>query len=282
MNTDEGGVTGTNRFQWIQPVHRLGDTELFIDSDALRQALAWQVATELVRRHPTRLRLYMGDIHQYGPALIPMIDLGEQGPTRQWGELFLMTWGEGCHITPTSLAQRVGFDDHLFADGRFNWLDVLLAPDRRQYVVAELERQAGLRPPARTPSTTRATIGARLVSAFFSKTALAPQFRWGATNARVESDDGIFLDEQMLNAMPAVKSDWARRDQKDMWSTARYWFICHGNPESGETWAPVAAVDFVSGILWSTDGTRRDLMALYTKHNRKIDALVSRYLPPTQ
>lgn len=265
----------TERFRWFEPAHALGENRLMVESDALRQALVWQVAAELIRRHPKTLRLHMADIHQYGPALIPM-QFNRHG---QWQALHLMTWGKGMHITPC------GQD---WSSGRFNWLDVLLTPDRRTYVVEQLERQAGLTPPTTTPPTASTTIGARFVAAFMAKTALAPALKWLAVNGLVEDDEDRSPANELFEAMPAVQTDWSRRDLEEEWSTSRYWFLLpylsewDSDPANPPYPPPVAAIDFVTGTLWTPDGKHRDLMSEYSKHGRHIDALVSRHLPPTQ
>lgn len=260
----------TEPFQWLEPAHSMGE-RLAIRSEALRQALAWQVAAELVRRHPKTLRLSMAYIHQYGPALMPM-ELRADG---HWHALYFLTWGTGAHITP------VGRD---WSNGRFNWMDVLLAPDRRAYVVQEMERQVGITSPSTTPPSTTSTIGIRFIAAFMAKTALAPRVKWLAVNALIEDDDGTAPAEKLLAAFPAVQADWASRDAEGEWATSRYWFVVPVESPSDDVYeaAPVAAVDFVSGTLWTSDGKRRDLMAEFVKHGRHVDALVSRYLPPTQ
>lgn len=274
-SNEEQNVRAIDRLQWLEPTHSLGETRVTVESDALRQALAWQVAAELVRRHPATLRLYMAYIHQYGPALIPM-ELRHDG---QWHALQLMTWTKGMHITPA---------EQDWSNGRFNWLDVLLAPDRREYVVEQLERQSGLVPPGTTPPTTSATIGVRFVAAFMAKTALAPTLKWVAVNGLVEDDDGASPAADLFETMRAVQIDWSGRDLEDQWSTIRYWFLLphsseeDSGPADPKVPQPVAAIDFCSGTLWTPDGERRDLMAEYAKHGRRVDALVSCYLPPTQ
>lgn len=249
---------------------------LLIESDALRQALAWQVAVELIRRHPDTLRLSMAFIHQYGPALVTK-QLQASGT---WRPVHLMTWGKGAHIT----LDGVTSPDGGVQEGRFNWLDVLLAPNRRDYVVAGLERQAGLTPPRSTPATTKQSIGIRLVSAFLAKTALAPTMRWVAVNGLIEDDDGDSPAGDLFAAIPAVYDDWiAPRASPDEWSTSRYWFILPNDEESaGYDRPPVAALDFISGALWTAEGKTHDLMADYAASGRRLDPLVSRLLPPTQ
>ena len=270
-SNDERNTRQSEQFQWLEPTHSLGESRLTIESDALRQALVWQVAAELVRRHPTTLRLHMAYIHQYGAALIPKVSRRDG----HWQALHLMTWGKGMHITPTEQA---------WSNGRFNWLDVLLAPDRRTYVVEQLERQSGLTPPGTTPPTTSATIGARFIAAFLAKTALGPSLNWVVLNGLVEDDDGPSPNDGLFAAVPAVHADWVGRDPEDEWATSRYWFVVptDNRSDTSPNAPPVATVDFVSGTLWTPDGKRRDLMTEYIKHGRHVDALVSRYLPPTQ
>jgi hypothetical protein len=218
------------------------------------QALAWWIAAEFVRRHPEAEPRIM-EHHWYGV----MLDVGVGGV-----ELSLASHG---HLTPHV--------DSCDMDQRLNWLDVLLAENRRAQVIEPLERVLGLPSPKRTPPTTRTSVGPRLLAAFFAKTALRP-LAWQACCGYICShwDDECWPVERLFAAMPAVDTDRRKRRNE-----ADYWFICRSRDllEPGE---PVAAVDIVTGRAWSRSGTVVDLMERYEQVGRSVDALASAVLPP--
>ena len=74
------------------PLHVTGE-QVTVPSHAMRQALAWWVGAELVRRHPNELRLVETFPHQYGPALTVWQKAadGRGGKPR-----LLLTLGKGC------------------------------------------------------------------------------------------------------------------------------------------------------------------------------------------
>ena len=243
----------TMHFEVREPVHGLGEP-LMLPSLAMRQALAWWLATELVRRHP-REAPSIDEEHRYGV----MLDVSVAGR-----RISLATDG---HITPHV--------EPLDMDSRLNWLDVLLAEDRRTYVVEQVERVLGLESPRRTPQTTNVSVGPRLLAGFLSKTALQP-LQWQACcGYRYFHDDGSSPFEQMFEAMPAVDAD--RRAGRH--AEGDYWFLCRTRDmwEPGE---PVAAVDVVSGRAWSGEVGPINLMTKYEQLGRSLDALVSAVLPP--
>ena len=57
-----------DRMTFEEPLHSLGE-RLPLTSFALMQALAWQLGSELVRRHPGVVRLNQEFPHHYGRAL---------------------------------------------------------------------------------------------------------------------------------------------------------------------------------------------------------------------
>src|SRR6478609_8707647 len=126
-----------------------------VASYAMRQALAWWVAAELIRRHPTHVRV-RESCYPYD-----CLSLQRRSST-QWQLVALLGQDLGHHITPLNWGDSE----------RFNWTEVLLAPDRRAYVVAQLELLEGLIPPASTPPTTATSIGPRLIAAFMGRSAL--------------------------------------------------------------------------------------------------------------
>lgn len=249
-----------------EPLHSIGE-RLAVPTFALRQALAWSVGAELVRRHPGQLRLIEVFPHQYGPAL----GVWSPGEGRGSGQhLGLLTIAAGAHITPST----VGWDR-----GRFNWLDVLLAENRRTYVVSQLEPVFGLNTPTETPATQASSIGYRAIAAFLERTALGAD-RWVINGGATEDDDSVGVEEQMFQAMPAAKADIANHDpDTHPWHMAesRYWFGCPIH--KGQPQPPTFAVDVVDGVVWR-DSEPVDLMERYRALDRKLDAVVSDAFPP--
>lgn len=254
------------QIEFDEPLHSIGE-RLHVPTFALRQALAWSIGAELVRRHPGQLRLIEVLPHQYGPAVAPW----SPGAGRDFGRtLGVLTLGAGMHITPFT----TGWDR-----GRFNWLDVLLAENRRKYVVHQLESLFGLTTPTKTPVSQPSSIGYRAIAAFLERTALGAD-RWVINGGAREDDDDVSADQTMFDAMPAVKGDISNHDPlTHPWHLveSRYWFGCpihKGTPQP-----PTFAVDVVDGVVWrGTEAT--DLMGSYQARNHQLDAVVSHTFPP--
>lgn len=258
-----------NRITFEEPLHSIGE-RLFIPSFAMRQALAWVVAAEFVRRHPNDLRVVEAHVHQYGTA-VTLFGRGARG-FGDGSPVAFLTLGESFHITP------LGVD---WEAGRFNWLDVLLTRDRRSYVVQQLERVLNLEAPTVTPRTEESTVGARLVAAFLERTALGPT-RWTVLNGATVDDDDASPAGDLFGFMPEVAIDRLKYEPADHpWSLveSRYWFVCPVS-NTDQAQAPVAAVDVAAGLAWASQG-RVELLPLYRQLGGKIDALVSAVLPPT-
>jgi len=257
----------TRRVWHDDGIHEFGE-RVFVPSFALRQALAWWVGAELVRRHPATIRLIEVFPHQYGSALTVWDT--SQGEDPSGRALAFLTVGESFHITP--LVEPA-------LEGRLNWMDVLLAPNRRFDVVERLEGQLRLTPPAATPSTTAASIGPRVIAAFLQRTALERN-RWVVTNGAFEEDDGTGTRHVLFDLMPEVAADRDRhqpgRHPLDLVET-RYWFL--GPIKDDEAGLPVRAVDTTDGRIW-LDGRCVSLMDEFQRHGRNLDRVVSAVMPP--
>ncbi len=252
-----------------EPLHTTGE-HLYVRSFAMRQALAWWVAAELTRRHPTQLRVVEAHVHQYGMA-VTVVSRGTSG-LDGWTVAAFLTLGESFHITP---------DHSDWSRGRFNWLDVLLAADRRGYVVNQLESVLALSPPRATPPTAASSVGVRLISTYLDRTALGPT-RWVFLNGATVDDDSGSPAERLFEALPEVHADRAHHTADDaVWHMVetRYWFLCPVNA-ADEAGPPVAAVDTAAGIAWNEHG-RIELLPAYHRVGNKIDALASQVFPPT-
>lgn len=250
---------------FAEPLHTLGE-HLQLPSHSMRLALAWQVGAELVRRHPDNLRLIETFPHQYGPALtVWQMEAGSSGLP-----VLLMTLGEWTHITPLGTNWDAG---------RFNWLDVLLADNRRAYVVAQLESVLGLSAPVATPATTEASIGPRVLAAFLARTALTPH-RWAVAGGVFVDDDGQGTHEELFQAMPLVANDTTKHRPAEhplALAESRYWFI--GPVKDGSLSVPVVAMDMFAGRAWRGE-SEVDLLALYRRRGDKLDPVVNDVFPP--
>ncbi len=126
-----------------EPEHRFGE-QLEVGDYALVDTISWWVAAELIRRHPKDLTVL--ELHPSG-GLMDCLGVGfrPDSPSAhdREGQFIYLARDPGGHITVNS----AGGD-------RFNWVEVLLARDRRAYVVKQIEREFGLKSPKATPSTT--------------------------------------------------------------------------------------------------------------------------------
>ncbi|WP_371811096.1 hypothetical protein [Tessaracoccus sp. MC1865] len=222
-----------------------------------------------MRRHPDSLRLIEVFPHQYGPALTvwktPEGRIGSHGHP-----LALLTLGAEMHITPLGEAAL---------EGRLNWLDVLLAPDRRFDVVERLEVQLHLSPPASTPTTRAMSIGPRVIAAFLQRTALERD-RWVLTNGAFLDDEGSGAHGELFDSMPEAAKDRTRHQPKGHpleLVASRYWFLCP--IQGGEAGAPVRALDTTEGIIWIGD-RRISMMSEFERLGRSLDRLVNEVMPP--
>jgi hypothetical protein len=226
---------------------------------ALRQALAWWVGAELVRRHPNSLHLiktYPGGGQYDCLTVVQRTDTAHQ-PYRIRAYLNMIEMG---HIT-LSGPQDVEVD---YGEERFNWLEVLLARDRRKYVVKQLERALDFSAPGVTPPTTAQSIGVRLISRFLASTILDER-RWTAQHGL---DDWYQTPSEMFSLIPGLDPP---RGSPDGWHSANaFWFLC---PNEYPTEA-IAAIDAWRGLLWDRNGRRVDLMTRYKSLDRVLDRLV--------
>ncbi|MHA6510731.1 TY-Chap2 family putative peptide chaperone [Tessaracoccus sp. Y1736] len=267
LSAGSADIAGRQRVWHDARIHEVGEST-FVPTFALRQALAWWVGAELVRRHPDSIRLIEVFPHQYGPALT-VWEKSDDAHAPGRGLAFL-TLGESFHVQP--LLEPA-------LDGRLNWLDVLLAPNRRHDVVERLEAQLQLTPPTSTPSATDSSIGPRVIAAFLQRTAL-DQDRWVMTNGAYEDDDGAGVSDRLFESMPEVALD-ATRHLPELHplglSQSRYWFLCP--IKNGEAGPPVRAVDTTAGVVW-LEGERVSMMDEFRACDRSLDRLVSSLMPP--
>jgi hypothetical protein len=258
------------------PNHALGENTA-VERHSVRQALAWTIATELVRRHPGDARVI--ETHpgggQYDCVTVNARASGEDAEwPGGWRTIAHMNKEQGGHITHQGWFSEDGGSE------RFNWLEVLLSPDIRTSVVNPLEEAEGWPAPKHTPSTSSQSIGVRLLGAFAQRVALSRK-PWTLLNGYVDSsgyDGGV--REDLFAQVPAADAHRSQRRPDDLFGIPeyRYWFLIEDG-RAGEEGQVRLSVDTMEGVAFAGAQTI-DLMAEYKKCGRMIDALASRVCPP--
>jgi hypothetical protein len=255
-----------------EELHAAGE-QCPVANTQLSQALAWWIASELVRRHPGELRVI--ETHpgggQYNCVSVYRVTDG-RGPE----VVVHMNLDPGTHLTHGSWFSADG-------DGeRFNWLEVLLCENRRSYVVEQLELAEHLSVPSRTPTTASSTIGPLVIAAFLERSAFGPAC-WDVVNGAADSSYGLGVRSELFEQFPGA-AEWAARVEGDLEGSReyRFWFAGPTGPAGlfGLT-EPSFVVDTWTGHLWRRDEPERhDLLARYVASGRSLDALVSAVCPP--
>ena len=232
----------------------------------LIHACAWWVVAELIRRHPHRLAVI--ETHPGGGMYDCLTVIGLE------------------HGDP-DLTMTLGPMGRLHTHGEFeewpNWADVLLAPDRRALLL-RLEASLGLTGPARTPATTAASIGPRLIANFFWRAATSRR-RWLALNGVDDTAGyGGGPRDHLFDRIPGL-ADARRRAQPSRRlhdSAYRYWFVGRTLPPEAldRTVDTAFVVDTWSGDLWRPDDTHVSLLDAYGQMDRSLDRLVDEVCPP--
>ena len=254
--------------QFDERLHGVGE-ECAVENTSISIALAWGIAAELVRRHPGDLQII--ETHPGGGqySCVSVYPSPLRSPA-----VLDMNVDPGAHLTHASWFDRMG--------ERFNWLEVLLAADRRQYVVEQVERAEGLHVPATSPSTTEQSVGPLLVAAFLQRTVLGRR-GWTTANAVSDDDYGAGIRTDLLEHFPtATEMLGMPTDDAEIKRWYPVWFIGRSSGESPFAMEkPAFAVDLAAGRLWrSHNPTTVDLMQRYKDVSRSVDALVSSTCPP--
>lgn len=122
------------------------------------KAAAWRIATELVRKHPDRLRLV------------------EQRPGDGKGDCLTLVDRRDEMLPSVFMFDRASKSTGVVLDGRdFTWQDYLAAPDPKS-VIRKLMKAAGL-PEHSMPPTEPETLVLRVIAAFMTHSVLGV-VRW--------------------------------------------------------------------------------------------------------
>jgi len=246
---------------------------------SLVHALGWLITSELVRRHPQHLKVYLtGAEYRYDVLAVSRF-LQDRVPEKSTAVVWMNRLPMG-HFTTGSW-----FDDSSSTD-RFNWLDALLAPNRMDYVIKQIEREAGLISPSRTPATTERSVSARVIAGFLARTIFV-KTKWAALNGLFDSGMGAEVNKSLFESVPGMISEMPQpTDHLYSDDMFRYWFLCRStfSADSGEPTnlgPAVVGFDFRRGLCWNGSSEQPIvLMDRYNALDRSIDALISDVCPP--
>lgn len=237
---------------------------------AVKRALAWWIAAEMIRRHPDELRVI--ESHP-GGGQYDCVSLYRRGSE----DALVAHMNLEGHITPASwFADPRDPGNAEVADARFNWLEVLAAEDRRRYVIEALEGACGLASPHRTPSTVTKSIGPRLIARFASAAAFTSR-TWHIRNAVHDSSGAWWGVNAWVHDITGPGFEAVEGDLHGN-PGYRYWFVLDAEC------AAAAVVDVDRGVAWRRDrpAVAHELMDLYASYRSRIDRVMCDVLPAVE
>ncbi len=235
----------------------------FLPNRQVLEAVSWRVASELVRRHPRRLRVI--ETHPGGGQYdcLTLID------RRGW---------RGGHIDLNRIGTahvHVRFDDPN-RDGhhRYHGFWGAYLSEHPLEVLRMLERHAGLPDVGHLPTSTRTSLSFRFAASCMAPVALGLR-RWEWRNGFDDNsgwESGV--REDLFAAFPALAERRAvRLDGDPLSSEYRFWFLLR----EGE---PLLALESV-GLVWGSDRTAAvDLRDAYRRAGRRLAPLVNALVGP--
>lgn len=240
-------------------------------SGVLRNAVAWQIASELVRRHPGELQVI--ETHPAG-GMYDCISVFRRNPRDGQDNLILHMNRE---MAVTHLTHGTWFGSG--GSVRFTWLEALCHEDRRAYVIEQLERTEGLGSPPITPEATHSTIGPRVIAACTARAAFGRK-PWDWRNGMNDSAgmDGVGVNDAYFEAVPAAARSAVPQEGDMLGQPAyRFWFLLE--PHKGGDPEVRMAIDTVRGLAY-VGQHEHDLLELYQHHGRRLDPVVNTVCPP--
>jgi hypothetical protein len=214
------------------------------------EAASWRLASELVRRHPTTVRLNRG--HPGGGQsdclwLLPVV--GDQGDVRlnRVGTIQVLERFDG---RPADGWRPTEWSEYLFAEPR-TFLD-------------RLERAAGLPSPSQVPTATARTLTYRVLAAI-AATAFKSVHPIEIQQGYIDSSGYDAGPNRNLDGFP-IDAEHLRAQPDDLFGEARYrfWIVVRDQ-------VPVLAVDQSIAFAWTPhDPTPIELMALFKRSRRHV------------
>lgn len=227
---------------------------------------SWQVAAELVRRHPERFVVI--ETHPGGGQYdcLSIYERGGEGDRPKFLNFAHLNRIPRGHITSRGWGVEAE---------RLNWVDVLFADDLRGEVIVPLEIYGAIESPTQSPVTTPSSIGVRLIAEALSLR-VATKKSLTALNGVADSSYGSGIRGQLFAEFPAITDIEFESEDFDIETVPayRYWFVCTG-ANGGSEQSALFVVDTWNGKMWFKNETEVDLMSLYRDYGSDITALAS-------
>ncbi len=220
------------------------------EDTSVLEAASWRLASELVRRHPGRLRLIRA---QWGSGhdvlwLLPRLE----GP----GDVRLNRTGSIRVLQPFEKAAASESSWHR------SWDDYLRADPRR--FLADLEAASGLPAPPGVPGATSTTLTLRVLASI-AATAVKSVDTIDIQPGFIDANDGG-APNSVLEAFSAIPPKLLRARGDDFHGQPgyRFWVVVRGS-------TPLLAVDQHEATAWTTQREHGlDLMRLYHDSGRRL------------
>ena len=238
--------------QLDEELHARGEREQLSPEEV--RALAWDVAAVLIRRHPGRL--WVVEAH---PAptydCLSILDV----PPRAAEPSFLVHLNLEGHLTTMYDARMAD------PERRFNWFEVLHAPDRTEYVIKQLEGATGLRRLSSNPQLSRRSIGPAVLACLAAESCSGPVTWALRAGFGFDSDFEPFRVE-LFEQFPQLPT-WELRNG-DLPAACRFWFVL----TPGDV--PVLAIDTERGIAHQLHGGSIQLHDAYLAERRDLTSVI--------
>ena len=187
-------------YELINGLHEIGES--INVPRPIKEALSWELAAELNRRHPDRFVIV--ELH---PQF--MYDV-------------LALWDVQANH-PALLMNRSGMS-HIVSPSNLNWTQVLNTPNRR-HIVELIERELDFGSPSETPPTTQSSIGPMLIAQFLRRTCLDKN-KWIAANGLESTNMGDFVREPLFsNFGISAERRRSTKVHEEISDGYEYWFL---------------------------------------------------------
>lgn len=231
------------------------------DDGSVLEAASWRLASELVRRHPGRVRLIRG---HPGGGLSDLLWLLEEGEVDDGGDI---------RLNRNGTIQILGRFDGNESDWEPTGWDVYLKSDPRVFL-KQLEAAAGLSAPKPIPASTPISLTLRVLATMAAMTAKMPN--------PIEIESGYFdtsgygggVNDTAFESFAQIPRGLRETQESDgkFVPEQRFWFA-----KRGEEF--VLALEQSNGFSWSPRRSEPlDLMREYKAAGRDTFALTLRLL----
>ena len=226
----------------------------------VKQAAAWRLLAELVRRHP---RLQILEMHAGG---------GQYDEVVLWDPQAMSTpvrcnYVGRVHVAPFSSGEQVA-----------SWIDLLTREPRQ--LVGWVEQVTGLGSPRGVPHSTPESLTYRAIAHLVASRAFEREGVRMLNGVFSSSAYGDGVREAAFDAVPSIHPHRraATKDSPNGMGEWRFWFACARTPGSDDA-APVLAFE-ATGHVWKAGpdvGDRFDFNRTYEAVGRDFAQLMARF-----